>query len=140
MVLVPGDKADAFLQAVNATAEELRREYKAVAANLKISVEETRGPANGLVVSRDVTDKFIQVLVLSPNGISEMNAAVPGVVQSSDNLGEIRLEREQNRLVVVYESVHPSGPRRTISGTRSISWPRWWGQLREIRRLSRLAP
>ena len=103
VVLVPGDKADAFLQAVNATAEELRREYKAVAANLKISVEETRGPANGLVVSRDVTDKFIQVLVLSPNGISEMNAAVPGVVQSSDNLGEIRLEREQNRLVVVYE-------------------------------------
>jgi len=103
VVLVPRGKEEAFLQAVNAAAEDLRREYKAVAANLKISVEETQGPDNGLVVSREVTDKFIQVLVLSPNGISEMNAAVPGVVQSSDNLGEIRLEREQNRLVVVYE-------------------------------------
>ena len=78
-----------------------------MAANLKISVEETQGPDNGLVVSREVTDKFIQVLVLSPNGISEMNAAVPGVVQSSDNLGEIRLEREQNRLVVVYPHLLP---------------------------------
>lgn len=103
VVLVPRGKEEAFLQAVNAAAEDLRREYKAVATNLKISVEETQGPDNGLVVSREVTDKFIQVLVLSPNGISEMNAAVPGVVQSSDNLGEIRLEREQNRLVVVYE-------------------------------------
>lgn len=98
-----GGEQEKDLQAVNAAAEDLRREYKAVAANLKISVEETQGPDNGLVVSREVTDKFIQVLVLSPNGISEMNAAVPGVVQSSDNLGEIRLEREQNRLVVVYE-------------------------------------
>lgn len=103
VVMVPEAKKEGFLATVNATAEALRAEYKAVAANLKITIEETEAPDMGLVVSQDVTDKFIQVLVLSPNGISEMNAAIPTVVQSSDNLGEIRLEREENRLVVVYE-------------------------------------
>ncbi|MDD6570359.1 MAG: aminoacyl-histidine dipeptidase [Acidaminococcus sp.] len=103
MVMVPAAKKEEFLAAVEQVAEHLRAEYKAVASKLKITVELAEGPDTGLVVSQDVTDKFIEVLVLSPNGISEMNAAIPTVVQSSDNLGEIRLEPEENRLVVVYE-------------------------------------
>lgn len=103
VVMVPAAQKEEFLVAVDQVVKHLRAEYKAVAANLKMTVELTEGPATGLVVSQDVTDKFIQVLVLSPNGISEMNAAIPTVVQSSDNLGEIRLEPEENRLVVVYE-------------------------------------
>lgn len=103
VVMVPGNYQDAFMAAVKQIAEELYQEYKAVADNLKISVEKTQGPDNALVVSQDVTDKFIRLLVLSPDEIVGMNAAVPGVVESSNNIGEIRLEPEQNRLVVVYD-------------------------------------
>lgn len=103
VVMVPEKQKEDFIRAVHSTAEALRQEYKAAAAGLRISVEETGGPKNNLVVNQEATDRFIRVLVLSPDGISEMNASVPGVVQSSDNLGEIRLEQEQDRLTAVYE-------------------------------------
>lgn len=103
VVMVPTARKNEFLAAVDQMAEALQAEYKAVAANLKITVEETAGPDTGLVTSQDVTDRFIEGMALSPDGISEMNAAIPTVVQSSDNLGEIRLEPEENRLVAIYE-------------------------------------
>ena len=103
VVMVPAARKNEFLAAVDQMAEALQAEYKAVAANLKITVEETAGPDTGLVTAQDVTDRFIEGMALSPDGISEMNAVIPTVVQSSDNLGEIRLEPEENRLVAIYE-------------------------------------
>lgn len=103
VVMVPAARKNEFLAAVDQVAEVLQAEYKAVAANLKITVEETAGPDTGLVTAQDVTDRFIEGMALSPDGISEMNAVIPTVVQSSDNLGEIRLEPEENRLVAIYE-------------------------------------
>ena len=103
VVMVPAARKNEFLAAVDQVAEALQAEYKAVAANLKITVEETAGPDTGLVTAQDVTDRFIEGMALSPDGISEMNAVIPTVVQSSDNLGEIRLEPEENRLVAIYE-------------------------------------
>lgn len=51
----------------------------------------------------EAAKKLIQALYLSPNGISDMNNAVAGVVESSDNLGELRYDRESGQFILVYE-------------------------------------
>ncbi len=103
VVMVPAAQAEQFQETVRKVADALRQEYKAVSNTLKISVDTTEAPTTGKVVSPETMDNFLKVLALSPNGISEMNAAVPGIVQSSDNLGEVRLEVEENRFIFVYE-------------------------------------
>ncbi len=103
VVVVPAAQVEQFQNIVHTVGDALQQEYKAVAGGLKVTVEKADCSDNGQVVSQDTVDNFLKIMVLSPNGISEMSASVTGIVQSSDNLGEVRLEAEENRFTFVYE-------------------------------------
>ncbi len=102
-VMIESGREREFLDSVNVVAEQLRREYKAVAHQLRITLERCGAPGDARVVSAESTDRFIRFLVLCPNGIAEMNGGAAGIVQSSDNLGVISLDKDQSRFKAIFE-------------------------------------
>ena len=95
--------AEEDIPALKSTAAEalavFAKEYEATAPNLTLTVEEAKRA--DFAISDTDLKKLLLVIMLSPNGISEMNGGVPGTVESSDNMGEIYMDGDN--LVVVYE-------------------------------------
>lgn len=96
---LPSSDADRFVQKVKELERIFAREYAATAPDLTVTASRTELRLTAL--SPADFKKIATVIMLSPNGISEMNGGVPGTVESSDNMGEIYLADGQ--AVFVYE-------------------------------------
>nr|WP_315020483.1 beta-Ala-His dipeptidase [uncultured Aminipila sp.] len=83
------------VQEVEDTIAEMKNifktEYKGISNDLKIEFKENDSMDSKIITEQDF-DKIIQFLYLFPDGIKNMNGAVPGVVESSINLGILRFE------------------------------------------------
>lgn len=98
VLLLPADKIQKLSEAAAGMAEIFKREYEVVAPEFSVTVTKVEFSPKKAVASESVK-RLITAILLSPNGISEMNNAVLGVVESSDNLGEIRLEDGNAKLI-----------------------------------------
>lgn len=98
VLLLPADKAPVLRETAARFNVIYKKEYEVVAPELAVTVEETGFPEKQAILPESV-ERLITAILLSPNGISEMNNAVSGVVESSDNLGEICLEDGTAKLV-----------------------------------------
>lgn len=98
-IFLPDESVEKLQKTVEKFARQIRKEYGAVAPALSVTATQTINVSYG--ASDSATRRFLTALYLSPNGISEMNNAVPGVVESSDNLGEVRIEEDE--FLLVYE-------------------------------------
>lgn len=105
VIHIPVDKKEKLKEIVEKMSAVFRREYEAVSPEFTVTVLEERGTGGAEISasSPEAAKRLVQALYLSPNGISEMNNAVLGVVESSDNVGELRLEKAEGRFVIVYE-------------------------------------
>lgn len=72
-------------------------EYEALPGTLRIGL--TPATASATAPSQAASAALITSIILAPNGINEMNSALPGIVESSANLGEIFLLEERFRLI-----------------------------------------
>ncbi|WP_052455729.1 aminoacyl-histidine dipeptidase [Bhargavaea cecembensis] len=80
-----------------------RNEYRSTEPTLEIVVLENKDrPAN--VLSTDSSGRLIDYLYLSDNGIIRMDAEIPGTVESSINLGTIRLQEHKAVIQVMTRS------------------------------------
>ncbi len=77
-----------------------RQEHEVTAPDLEMVLKPAVAPVTQ-VLSPATLERAIAAYLLSPQGIQEMNGAVEHVVESSTNLGVVRLEPEQ--LVFVHE-------------------------------------
>lgn len=68
--------------------ETLSNEYTVSDPDIKVSVKKYEHAVEK-VFSKDSTDKAIKLLYLIPNGILTMSLEIPGLVQSSTNLGVV---------------------------------------------------
>lgn len=85
-VVRTGDAA-ALRRAVEALAAALRAEYHAADGHITVTVTETD---DGLTpMDAASTERAITLLLCAPNGVVEMNMDVPGLVQTSLNLGRL---------------------------------------------------
>lgn len=85
-VVRTGDAA-ALRGAVEALAAALRAEYHAADGHITVTVTETD---DGLTpMDAASTERAITLLLCAPNGVVEMNMDVPGLVQTSLNLGRL---------------------------------------------------
>ena len=100
VMLIPAEKAQELKEIAKETERQLKREYEAVAPEFALTVTETELPA-GQAASPKGVNRLLAAMYLSPNGISAMNNAVTGVVESSDNMGVIRME--DGKFVITYE-------------------------------------
>ena len=65
-----------------------QREYFAAAPELSVRMEKTE--AEDVLICGD-KEKVVKIIDLFPNGIVKMNGAIPGVVESSNNVGTVEL-------------------------------------------------
>lgn len=86
-VLVVKEEAAADVRkAAEALSQTLRREYAATDPGVGIRVE-TEEKGEWEAFTRQSTDQVTAILALMPNGIQRMSADIPGLVQTSLNLG-----------------------------------------------------
>lgn len=67
----------------------LNNEYKTSDPELKIQLEVSGNKENIRVFSKDTTEKAIKLLYLMPDGVQTMSMDIPGLVQSSTNVGVV---------------------------------------------------
>lgn len=79
--------------AVEALAAELQREYRVTDPNLSVAV--TSDGSAGSPLDAASTSKVICMLTCLPNGIQTMSADIPGLVQTSLNLGILTCEEQE---------------------------------------------
>ncbi|MEG0988928.1 MAG: beta-Ala-His dipeptidase [Clostridium sp.] len=100
ILLISPEKVQELRQITNNMEHAFKREYEMVAPEFTIKLEKVmitdRKAASPAAVKR-----LLAALFLSPDGISTMNNAVMGIVESSDNMGEIRMEN--GKFIIVYE-------------------------------------
>lgn len=98
-VMVDADKATYLMEHVSEMKEVFKKEYFAAAPNLDIRVEKTE--AEKVLTAAD-KEKVLRIVDLYPNGIQKMNGAIPGVVESSNNVGTI--EVSEGKLFITAET------------------------------------
>lgn len=69
-------------------AKEIKAEYAHTEPNFGIVLEKTEKPAN--VMDEKSQKALIDVLVALPNGVIEMSASIPGLVETSTNLASVK--------------------------------------------------
>ena len=103
VVCFPADQEKAVEQAVQEQEAVMRREFPITGAQLRLTL--AQAPAPGWCAE---AGPVITAALLAPDGIYQMNEALLGLVDSSDNMGEFYLEEGQLRLVFEIRSAQAS--------------------------------
>ena len=98
LVVVPDDQADAFLKYVQQYEGIVQSELAAVEPDLKVQATPAALPAK--VMDEQVQQALIDALYGSPQGVLRMSDAVPGLVETSTNMGIVKAADGQ--LAVTY--------------------------------------
>lgn len=88
-VAVSDDNIDIFKNVFKNFEQEIKKVYEETEKNLLIEIDEVDLAEQ--VLSKESTEKIIDTVLLSPNGISNMLGSL-GVVESSCNLGEVYIK------------------------------------------------
>ena len=104
-LVLPADGARAALEeAVNDMERTLRAEYAATDPSLTLTLTERENDAPAMTQLR--TRRIITALMNLPAGVQKMSSSVPGMVQTSLNLGVLRtFDREVSMTYCVRSSV-----------------------------------
>lgn len=103
VVCFPREQTETMEQIVREQTQIMKKELSVTGANLNIRFESVSRPdwcAEG--------DRFVTAAVLIPDGIYQMNESLVGLVDTSDNVGEMYLEENQLRMVAEIRSARPS--------------------------------
>lgn len=104
-VIIKECDADRTVSEIRLLEKELKNEYAATDEELKISVSVDNKAASYSVFSDSSAEKLIMALIQLPYGVQKMSSDIPGLVQTSLNLGIIK---ENSEGVVLYYSVRSS--------------------------------
>lgn len=88
VLAVRKDQVKSFQETLINWKEILLNEYKVSDPNINISMKDYKNTVEK-VFSKDSTRKAVELLYLIPNGILTMSMEMPGLVQSSTNLGVV---------------------------------------------------
>ena len=92
VVAVPEDKASEFEATVLYDAAMFKNEY--LTADPGLAMHSVPTAAAERVFSEQRTRALLQMMVLAPNGMQAMSMDIPGLVQTSLNMGVVRTEGE----------------------------------------------
>lgn len=93
IVVIPQKHSESFKQFVVDTAAVIRKELALVDPDLKIDLSNTRRPS--FVFDKKMQEKLLDALYGCPHGVIDMSRSIPGLVQTSTNLGHIRTEKKE---------------------------------------------
>ncbi len=90
LVLDPADR-DAWESAVRASWEEIAAEYARTDGGLAYSITDLPAEAATEVLPEEVQEALLMAIAAVPVGIHRMSPAMPGLVQTSNNLARVQL-------------------------------------------------
>lgn len=94
-------------ETVSTFSQQLKKDCSSTDPEIYASLEKTALPASCL--DKNGTEKLIFTLMQSPSGIHAMNPHIPGLVQTSINLGSIQLEKDVLKASFMIRSNTDSG-------------------------------
>ena len=106
VVSVPADKTACFEALCKADEEMFRIEYYTPDPGLRMTCAATEAADRVLSAAR--TKALLNMLLLAPYGVEAMSMDLPGLVQTSINLGVIRTEEEEIGLFFSVRSAYSS--------------------------------
>lgn len=101
-VCVSRDQADAFTAFAAKFSNVIHAEYDAVEnKDFKFEVKEIK-PQKEIIESQ-LAHNIISAIFACPNGVQSMSAAIPGLVETSDNLASIEILKEGKMKITVHQ-------------------------------------
>ncbi|EKL3979749.1 MULTISPECIES: beta-Ala-His dipeptidase [Morganella] len=116
---VPADKA-AQLKSLAQTFEALLREELAQKEKNLVVTLEAATAAQGTLTA-DVQSRFINMLNVMPNGVIRMSDVVPGVVETSLNVGVVKMSDDRVQIICLVRSLIESGKSSVVSMLTSLA-------------------
>lgn len=114
----PAD-ADVVRRAVADLDAVLREEYRLADPDIRLELEATQLPAQ--VFAARAGARFARVTTAIPHGVLSWNLAVPGIVESSNNLGTVRPTAEGARLMATITAALTSRKHEILDRARAIA-------------------
>lgn len=102
VVCLSRDSADAFTSFAAEFSNTLHAEYDAVEnPDFKFEVRECKSQKE--IIESLQAHNIIAALFACPNGVQSMSAAIPGLVETSDNLASVEILNDGNMKIVVHQ-------------------------------------
>lgn len=103
IVAVEASKAEAMLAELKAFTAQIKAEYAETDENITVAATETALPATG-VLCTECLNRFINLVHAMPNGIDRMSTVMPGLVETSSNMGIITMKDGKFSLMILARS------------------------------------
>lgn len=91
LIVVDSGQGDAVRAAIGALEGHLRSEYATTDPKISVALEPGARPGEALTVA--ATRKALDYLLAVPHGVADMSKDMPGLVETSDNLARVKLEK-----------------------------------------------
>lgn len=133
-IIIDPENINIFKDTTNCVVSCLKEEYSVMEPNLKIELQETTFESKAITESG--VNNIINAIILSPNGIQEMNGSI-NVVESSCNLGEIYMlddcidfvyeirGAKESSCEYIYEKINAISKLLGGSTTQFAKYPGW---------------
>jgi dipeptidase D len=119
LVVVPATQADAFLAYVSAYQDTIKNELAAVEPDVSARAEPADLPAQ--VMDAEAQRRIIEALDANPQGVIRMSDAVPGLVETSTNMGIVNAADGQLAVTILSRSSLDSAI-RAVGQTIASVW------------------
>lgn len=118
LALQPEDTAG-VAEIVEDLAGKLRNEYSKADPDVRLELDEAGAPEK--VFSAEAGARFARLTALIPNGVLSWSLVVPGIVESSNNLGTVRPTPEGARLMSTITAAVTSRKHEILDRVRSLA-------------------
>ena len=119
VLALPQDQLPALQKLAEEMQALLQAEYQATAPALSLTADAAACPA--AAASPADTEKYVQMMLLLPSGIKEMNGAYHEVVEASCNLGEVYQDENGFTVIAEARAVHDSSLEWQLAQCRAVT-------------------
>jgi len=119
VVVVQGEALADANAALASCRDDLLEKFKATDAGLSLTWENGKADAN--VMSRTCTDNLVASLLLMPAGVIAMSMELPGLVNSSNNLGFVETHQEYIKIGAMARGGHKLYTRQTETQVAALA-------------------
>ncbi|OGL43567.1 MAG: hypothetical protein A2161_21460 [Candidatus Schekmanbacteria bacterium RBG_13_48_7] len=102
-IFIPVNNVDSVVKSLNSTAEIVKRELATTDPGMKLSIETKDKPSDNPISEKD-SKKIIDLLVALPHGVLAMSPEVPGLVETSTNIGVVGIEKDTVKISLLTRS------------------------------------
>jgi len=88
IISVPSDKVSNVKEIVSAFEATLRNEYRVADPDISLTLTDIKGEYTQ-AFSPETTKRVLAALLLTPNGVQAMSQDIPGLVETSNNIGVV---------------------------------------------------